>query len=59
MTALVITLAMTTKMEVIRRNTVMALTASVILVSIIRVLMSTSLANCAILGIPMSPYTDT
>lgn len=58
MIALVVPLAMTTRMEVIRRKTVMTLTAGMILVSIIRVLMSMSLANCAILWILMSSYTN-
>ena len=59
MTALVIPLAMTTRMEVMRRNKVMTLIAGVILMSMIRVLMSMRLAACAILGITMRPYTDT
>ena len=59
MTAFVVPLAMTTRMEVIRRKKVMTLIAGVILVSMICVLMSMKLANCATLGIPMSPYTDT
>ena len=58
MKALVVPLAMTTNMEVIRRNKVMTLIVGVILVSMIHRLMSTSPANCAILGIPMSLYTD-
>ncbi len=59
MTALVVPLAMTTRMEVIRRKKVMTLIAGVILVSMIGVLMSMRLADCAILGTPMSSYTDT
>lgn len=58
MKALVVPLAMTTRMEVIRRNKVMTLIAGVMLVSMICLLMGTSPANCAVLGIPMILYTQ-
>ncbi len=57
MTALVLPLAMTTRIEVIRRKKVMTLIAGVILVSMIRVLMGVSLATCAMPRISSSPYT--
>lgn len=48
MTALVVPLAMVTRMEMIRSRKVITLIAGVILVSIICILRSISLANCAI-----------
>lgn len=59
MKALVVPRAMTTRTEIIRRNKAMTLIAGVILVSMICVLMSMSLENCAILGNPTGRYTDT
>ena len=55
MTALVIPLAMTTRMEVMRRKKVITLIAGMMLVSMINVLISMSFANCAIFGITISP----
>ena len=56
MTALVVPLAMTARTEIIRKKKVTTLIAGVILVSIICVLMSMSLADCAVPGISMSLY---
>lgn len=55
MMALVVPLAMTTRMEVIERNIVMILIAGTVFLSIIHVQDSKSLANYAIPVIPRNP----
>ena len=57
MMALVVPLAMTTRMEVIERNIVMTLIAGTVFLSIILVQDSKSLANYAIPAIPRNPPT--
>lgn len=56
MTALVVPLAMTTRMEVIRRNKVRTLIAGLMLASMIRIVGSMSHALRTILAIPTSLY---
>ena len=58
MMALVVPLAMTTRMEVIKRNIVTILIAGTVFLSIILVQDSKSLANYAIPAIPRNPPTS-
>lgn len=58
MMALVVPLAMTTRMEVIKRNIVMILIAGTVFFSIILVQNSKSLANYANPTIPRNPPTS-
>ena len=58
MTAFVAPLAITIRMEVMRRKKIMTLRAGWILVFMISVLLGVNLVSSNILGAPINPYTD-